>query len=190
MFIAAHIIFLNVISGTFQDKSLQCHAWMYKKGNMDNVLITAPSQTQTVHTYTFVRWDTIMCLCVCMCSVCGISLSRAKSVEFICSLPKHLHRGYDRLGKGFRAVPLWESRHINNPFWDGTLPFISGHSQPFSREFRKTETLMGWVLTCLDASNTINNNVLSQLCLASLLYSLLIPYKGYLYPKSLIHLKK
>lgn len=62
--------------------------------------------------------------------------------------------------------------------------------QPFSREFRKTETLMGWVLTCFDAPNTTSNIVFSHLCFASLLYRSVIPYKGCLYPKSLIHLKK
>lgn len=47
--------------------------------------------------------------------------------------------------------------------------------QPFSREFRKRETLMGWVLTCFDAPNTTNNIVFSHLCFASLLYRSVIP---------------
>lgn len=35
----SHIILMNVILGTTQDKAVQRHAWIYNKGNMDDVLI-------------------------------------------------------------------------------------------------------------------------------------------------------
>ena len=69
-----------------------------------------PLSSETHH-YVFV----CVCVCVCVCSVsAGITFSRAESVEFICSLPEHLHLGRGRLGEGFRAAPLWESRHTGN----------------------------------------------------------------------------
>lgn len=43
---------MNMISGTFQDKSLQCHAWIYERGNMESLLILAFFQIPTYTTWS------------------------------------------------------------------------------------------------------------------------------------------
>lgn len=55
-----HIIFMNMISGTFEDKSLQCHAWIYERGNTERLLILAFFQIPTYTTWSvrhnILRW--------------------------------------------------------------------------------------------------------------------------------------